>query len=139
NELKSYQEQVEDLIAVAMPEVERLFARFVAHDYIVSLTDGRGVTVLFRSQNPSAVKCADSGLILGAIWSEELQGTNGIGTCIAEAKPVSIVMDNHFDERLVDFSCTVAPIFGGGGKVAAALNVSTGRPSDHSVQSIVSE
>ncbi|MGD9478359.1 sigma-54-dependent Fis family transcriptional regulator [Shinella sp. G-2] len=139
NELKSYQEQVEDLIAVAMPEVERLFTRFVAHDYIVSLTDGRGVTVLFRSQNPSGGKCADSGLILGAIWSEELQGTNGIGTCLAEAKPVSIVMDNHFDERLVDFSCTVAPIFGGGGKVAAALNLSTGRPSDHSVQAIVSE
>jgi transcriptional regulator of acetoin/glycerol metabolism len=138
-ELKSYQERVEDLIAVAMPEVERLFTRFVAHDYIVSLTDGRGVTVLFRSQNPSAGKCADSGLILGAVWSEELQGTNGIGTCLAEAKPVSIVMDNHFDERLVDFSCTVAPIFGGGGKVAAALNVSTARPSDHSVQSIVSE
>lgn len=139
NELKTYQEQIEDLIAAAMPEVDRLFNRFVEHDYIVSMTDGNGVTVLFRSQDPQVGKCTNSGLMLGAIWSEEMQGTNGLGTCIAEAKPISIVMDNHFDERLVDFSCTVAPIFGDGGKVAAALNLSTSRPSDYSVQSIVGE
>ncbi|MCX5493351.1 sigma-54-dependent Fis family transcriptional regulator [Kaistia dalseonensis] len=139
NELNNYRAPIEDLIALAMPEVERLFERFVEHDYIVSMTDENGVTVLFRSQDPFAVKCTTSGLQLGAIWSEELQGTNGIGTCIKEARPISIVMDNHFDPRLIDFSCAVAPIFGGGGKLAAALNVSTSANSDHATQSIVRE
>ncbi|HWK33646.1 MAG TPA: hypothetical protein VNR51_08210, partial [Hyphomicrobium sp.] len=39
NELNNYRAPIEDLIALAMPEVERLFERFVEHDYIVSMTD----------------------------------------------------------------------------------------------------
>ncbi len=139
NELNSFREPIEDLIALAMPEVERLFTRFVEHDYIVSMTDENGVTVLFRSQDPFAGKHSPSGMQLGAIWSEEMQGTNGIGTCIKESKPISIIMDHHFDPRLIDLSCTVAPIFGTAGKLVAALNVSTSRPSDHTTQSIVRE
>jgi len=138
-ELNSYREPIEDLIALAMPEVERLFTRFIGHDYIVSMTDDNGVTVLFRSQSSFAGKFALSGMQLGAVWSEEFQGTNGIGTCIKESRPVSIVMDDHFDPRLVELSCTVAPIFGDAGKLIATLNVSTYQPSDHTTQSIVRE
>lgn len=139
SELRTYREPIEDLIALATPEMDRLFARFSEHDYIVSLTDAAGVTVAFRSAEPSPSNGAPSGVLLGAIWSEETQGTNGIGTCIKEGRPISVVMDNHFGEKLVGLSCTVAPVFGAGGRLAAVLNVTTGRRSDYTTQSIVRE
>jgi transcriptional regulator of acetoin/glycerol metabolism len=138
-ELKKYREPIDDLIALAMPEVDRLFARFAQHDYIVSMTDENGVTVLFRSQKPFVENWGPSGVLLGAVWSEETQGTNGIGTCIKERRPISVVMDNHFGESLIGLSCTVAPIFGSDGRLAAVLNVTTARSSDYNTQSIVRE
>lgn len=138
-ELKKYREPIDDLVSLAASEMDRLFVSLTQHDYIVSLTDAAGVTVLFRSDEPSCRNGGTSGVLLGAIWSEESQGTNGIGTCIAERRPISVVMRDHFGEGLVGLSCTVAPIFAGGGKLAAVLNVTTGRPSDYTTQSIVRE
>jgi sigma-54 dependent transcriptional regulator, acetoin dehydrogenase operon transcriptional activator AcoR len=138
-ELKDYRAPIDDLIALATPEVDRLFERFAQHDYLVSMTDTNGVMVLFRSREPYIGDCARSGVVLGSVWSEESQGTNGIGTCIKERSPISVVMDNHFGESLVGLSCTVAPIFGRAGHLAAVLNVSTARSSDQTTQSIIRE
>src|SRR6185295_15737759 len=49
----------------------------------------------------------------------------------------SIVMGDHFATHNVSLTCTVAPIFGSDGQLAAVLDVSTPRRTDHAVQSIV--
>ncbi len=136
-ELKDVRAPIDDLIALASPEVERLFGRLSDHGYIVSLTDGNGVTVMFRSPMPLVSRCTQSGVLLGAVWSEQSQGTNGIGTCIRERKPISVVMEDHFGSKLVGLSCTVAPIFGAGGSLVATINVTTPNLSEHATQALV--
>jgi transcriptional regulator of acetoin/glycerol metabolism len=47
----------------------------------------------------------------GSSGSEELVGTNGIGTIVEDRKPHMVVGAEHFAEVLVTFTCVGAPIF----------------------------
>ena len=70
-----------------------------------------------------------SGIWLGGTWSEEVEGTNEIGMCIAEVRPVTVHRDQHFRLRHTNLSCSAAPIFDGGGKLLAVLDVSSNDPT----------
>lgn len=49
--------------------------------------------------------------VSGSSGSEELVGTNGIGTIVEDRKPHIVVGAEHFAEVLVTFTCVGAPIF----------------------------
>jgi AraC-like DNA-binding protein len=58
------------------------------------------------------------------VWSEAIEGTNGIGTCIAEERSVTVHGNQHFRSRHTDLSCFAAPVFGVDGSLMAVLDVS---------------
>src|ERR1700745_518334 len=74
------------------------------------------------------------GVWMGGVWSEDIEGTNGIGTCISEQRPVTVHQTQHFRARHISLSCSGAPIFGEDGELAAVLDVSSIDPnlSEHS-------
>src|SRR5262245_13687336 len=80
-ELKQVLAQSDELIEIASFEIDRLFANIGPSDYVVMLTDMRGVTIDFRCPSPMRSNARKAGLYMGAIWSESEQGTNGVGTC----------------------------------------------------------
>jgi transcriptional regulator of acetoin/glycerol metabolism len=137
SELRNVRTPIEDLIGIATPEVDRLFSRLAQHNYVVTLTDSNGVVVMFRCLEPMASDCTAAGVLLGAKWSEDTQGTNGIGTCIRESRSLSVVMSDHFSEKNIGLACTVAPIFGREGRIAAVLNVTTTNGSSHTTESLI--
>ena len=67
------------------------------------------------------------GLWTATVWSEECEGTNGIGTCLAEQRALTVHRDQHFYARNTLLSCTSAPIYDHEGRLAAALDVSSCR------------
>ena len=138
-ELKDFRAPVDDLIGLARDEIDRMFERIGPDDYVVLLTDAKGVTVDYRCASALQGEARRNGLYEGAIWAEAEQGTNGVGACLHEALPLSIVMDEHFSVRNTALTCTAAPIFGPGGRVLGALDVSTARPSSRGAQSIMRE
>jgi transcriptional regulator of acetoin/glycerol metabolism len=138
-ELKDFRAPLDDLIGLARDEIDRLFARIGPQDYVVLLSDGQGVTVDYRCASALIGEARRNGLYEGAIWAEAEQGANGVGTCLHEARPLSIVMDEHFSVRNTALTCTVAPIFGPGGSVLGVLDVSTARPTSPDAQAIVRE
>ena len=136
-ELKDFRGPIDDLVTLARPELDRLFGRLCDHDYVLLFTDTHGVAVDFRCEAGLLDEARRTGLYLGSMWAENSQGTNGVGTCLHEGNPLSIVMGDHFATHNVSLTCTVAPIFGSDGRLAAVLDVSTPRRTDHAVQSIV--
>jgi transcriptional regulator of acetoin/glycerol metabolism len=136
-ELKEFRGPIDDLVTLARPELDRLFGRLCDHDYVLLFTDTHGVAVDFRCDASLLDEARRTGLYLGSMWAENSQGTNGVGTCLHEGNPLSIVMGDHFATHNVSLTCTVAPIFGSDGRLAAVLDVSTPRRTDHAVQSIV--
>ena len=59
----------------------------------------------------------------GMITTEQLRGTNGIGTCVAERRPIEIIGAEHYLTVGHRWSCSAAPIFDSV-QLIAVLNVS---------------
>ena len=92
--------------------------------YVVLFCDSSGVAVDHRGENTRACAFEYWGTWLGGVWSEEVEGTNGIGTCIVEEQPVTVHRSQHFRSRHMNLSCSGAPVFGVDGRLTAVLDVS---------------
>ena len=126
-EVVAAQERLGQLLKVAQSTLDRLFLAVGGVGCSVLLADGGGLVVDRRGAVADDVKFEASGLWTGAVWSEKCEGTNGIGTCIVEKRPVIIDRDQHFFTRNSSLFCTTAPIFDEHGELAAALDVSSCR------------
>src|SRR5580692_3984635 len=124
NELKVFREPLENILIQAQEEIDRLYAVVRKHSYVVLLCDREGVAIHHRGDEAHAGEFKHWGIWVGGVWSEETEGTNGIGTCIAEQRPVLVHGDQHFRTRHTWLSCAGAPVFGPHGQLVAVLDVS---------------
>ncbi|WP_339346339.1 GAF domain-containing protein [uncultured Sphingomonas sp.] len=118
------------MLAVAAPVLDEMFRAVGRTGCAVILSDRRGVILERRAGAGDADAFSAAGLVEGALWGEQDQGTNGIGTCLFEGKPVVIHRDQHFASRNVNISCMDAPVHDPHGRLAAAIDVSSCR-DDH--------
>ena len=126
-ELAAAQERLGRLLRVAQSTLDRLFLAVGEVGCSVLLADGGGLVVDRRGAVADDATFDDWGLWTGAVWSENCEGTNGIGTCIFEKRRVTIDRDQHFFTRNSRLFCTTAPIFDEHGELAGALDVSSCR------------
>lgn len=117
----------EKFMTVASPRLDTLFSLVGQSGCAVLLTDDDGVVLDQRISESDAAVFESWGLCVGADWSEKREGTNGIGTCLAEQRKVIIHRDEHFYARNTAMSCIDAPIYGAEGQIVAALDVSSAR------------
>lgn len=116
-----------DFLELAMPQLDQLFRMVGNTGCCVLLTDADGVVLDQRCSDSDRAVFQSWGLWQGAVWSEQAEGTNGIGTCLAEKRQVIIHRDEHFHSRNTGMSCMDAPIYDAHGEVMAALDVSSCR------------
>lgn len=128
SELRLSREPLGEVIPLAQEEMDRLYGIVGAEDFVVLLCDGGGIAVNHRGNDSKAQDFRYWGIWLGGVWSEQSEGTNGIGTCITEGRPANVRRDQHFRTRNTNLSCAGVPIFGPLGKLAAVLDTSTMNP-----------
>jgi transcriptional regulator of acetoin/glycerol metabolism len=126
-EFRAVRQQSERLIAEATEELDRLFSTVGKAGCCVLLTDRDGVALDRRGASTDDKDFHRLGLWPGSVWTEASVGTNGIGTAIADERPVAIFRDQHFLSANIRLSCTTAPIRDHRGQIAAALDISTCR------------
>jgi transcriptional regulator of acetoin/glycerol metabolism/AraC-like DNA-binding protein len=124
DELKQLREPLDRLIFSAQEEIDRLYKVVREAGYTLLFCDTAGIAVEHRGDETDANRFKYWGTWLGGVWSEAIEGTNGIGTCIAEERPITVHRNQHFRSRHVDLSCSAAPIFDVDGSLLAVLDVS---------------
>jgi transcriptional regulator of acetoin/glycerol metabolism len=124
-EFRRARQELEPLIQVAQPSLDRLHHSIGGAGCCVLLADRNGVPVERRGAPGDDATFFDWGLWPGAIWSEDSEGTNGIGTCLIEQRALTIHRDQHFYARNALLSCTTAPLYDHEGRLVAALDVSS--------------
>src|SRR5579863_3770857 len=124
SELKDFREPLENLLAQAQEEIDRLYAVVRRHGWVVLLCNREGVAIHHRGDEANAGGFRHWGIWVGGVWSENAEGTNGIGTCIAEGRPVQVHGEQHFRSRHTQLSCAAAPVFDPHGELVAVLDVS---------------
>ncbi len=113
------------LIACARHEMTILYQQLGDIESAVVLTDTDGVIVHMVSSPKFSADAGPLGLRLGGIWSEEMAGTNGMGTCLAAASPVWVHREDHFFHELAQLTCSAVPVYDPSGEITAVLDVSS--------------
>jgi len=127
-ELRDSREPLRNLILHAQEELDRLYAIVGPQQYVVLLCDRDGIVIHHRGDESLADAFKYWGIWLGGVWSEQVEGTNGIGTCITDQRPAIVHRGQHFRTRHSNLSCAGAPIFDPLGRLAAVLDTSSMNP-----------
>ena len=112
-----------DLIAIARPCLDQLFALLANTDCAVLLADRAGLLIEIRTTRAMDAWGRSPKDWLGTCYLEEKLGTNGIGTCLAEERGVIIRGPEHFLARYTNRVNISSPLFGPEGELIGCLNV----------------
>src|SRR6185312_461672 len=122
--LADRREQYHDLVRIASNEIDRLYDQIAGSGYALLLTDASGI-ILYEKVDPTLRDLfRGAGLVPGADWSEKSRGTNGMGTCLAERKPVTVHRNDHFYTHHIGLTCFGVPIRGPEDDLIAVLDAS---------------
>jgi len=81
-----------------------------ASQFLMVVCDADGI-VLWREGSARVRMVADQlGFVEGARWTEQVVGTNAIGTALAEQTPVELFSAEHFEQTQIPWYCTAAPV-----------------------------
>jgi AraC-like DNA-binding protein len=128
-ELKDHRERATGLIFTAREELDQLFRISWPAGYVVLLSNAHGVVIDHRVAEAPSSRFANWGNLIGGVWSEETEGTNGTGTCVIERRPITIHQSQHFRARHIGSSCSAAPIFGVYDELIGVLDISSTDPT----------
>lgn len=126
-ELAVARQRIEPIVRAAQASLDRLHLAVGGVGCCVLLADRDGVPVERRGAIADDDTFREWGLWTGTVWSEQREGTNGIGTCLVEQRALTIHRDQHFFTKNTLLSCTTAPIYDHEGVLTAALDVSSCR------------
>ena len=121
-ELQQTIERGEPLIRAAQSAMDRLYQAVGAVGCCVLLAGRDGVPIDRRGAPADDATVHSWGLWTGSLWSEEHEGTNGIGTCLVEQRGLTIARDDLFFARNTLLSCTAVPIYDHDAMLAGVLN-----------------
>ncbi|EKU30594.1 sigma-54-dependent Fis family transcriptional regulator [Alcaligenes sp. A-TC2] len=124
SQLREHRQQSEALINIARSGLERLYQQVSGLNYVLLLSDNKGVTVDFLGSDGQRDALRQAGLYMGSEWSEERAGTCAVGTCLHTGEALTIHQNDHFDHMHAPLSCTAAPIYHYDGELAAVLDLS---------------
>jgi len=128
SELRISREGASEVISYAQEELDRLYAILRESGYVILLCNSEGIAIHHRGNPSQAEEFKRWGIWLGGVWSEDVEGTNGIGTCITEQRPVVVHRGQHYRTRHTQLSCSGAPIFDAHGKLVSVLDASSFNP-----------
>lgn len=93
-------------------KVFNLLANYLSpYQVLILLVDYNGTILDIRGNEDLQEEFKSIQLQVGGDWREERKGTNAIGTCIVEGKPIQVGGDEHFVHRNRLLSCSAAPIY----------------------------
>ncbi|MBR0741835.1 sigma-54-dependent Fis family transcriptional regulator [Bradyrhizobium liaoningense] len=127
-EIRHVAEPMEETIRLATPELDDLARVLRETGYCVNLADANATMLFSRLPGEADARMfLDWKIYTGSNFAETFEGTNGLGTALAEEKPILVHRDEHFRAQWHMFSCAVAPLFDQAGRLAGAINITSCR------------
>lgn len=123
-EIRAHQQRTEILRRLARPEIEALHSEAQGTDSVVILADASGLILDLVGSLDFADRASQVALRPGVSWSEEVMGTNAIGTAFIERRPIAVHGGEHFFEPHRILSCAAAPILDPRGQLLGVLDLS---------------
>lgn len=111
------------LLENAKPVMENLYEQVKDTSIMVILADKTGAILHSFGGVDFYDRARQIYLLPGGLWSEDVRGTNAIGTALVDQVPVRILGGEHFTTVNKSFSCCSSPIFDPYGNILGVLDV----------------
>src|SRR5215469_10177464 len=125
-ELKDHLAGAEGITFTAREELDQLYRISSPAGYVTLMSNQHGIVIDHRVEAAPSWRFAN---LVGGVWSEEAEGTNGTGTCVVERRPITVHQSQHFRSRHIGSSCSAAPIFGVNDELIGVLDISSTDPT----------
>ena len=130
-ELSLRLEQSRVLCAHATPVMETLHEQIVNTQSMIVLTDAEGLVLHSIGDDDFLRRAEKVALRPGANWAENRQGTNAIGTALAERCPTVVHGEQHYLAANRFLTCSSVPILDPYGDLIGVLDVTGDYRSYH--------
>ena len=124
-DLARRREHADFMRRLARAELETLSQQIAGSNFLLAFADRDGVILDIYCDNRFSMSSSDAAIVAGSRWSEELCGTNGLGTALAVGSPVAVTGLEHYYLQLGDISCTAAPVRDPLGNIVGVLDASS--------------
>lgn len=112
------------LIQIAYPYLQKFYEYLRETGHQITLADLHGCQLKRISGYASPDLLSIQNLFGdGAVFSEDVAGTNGIGTCLVLQKPIVILGAEHFLQIYNNMVCYASPIYDPSGKLLGCINI----------------
>ena len=124
-ELKVLRQKDDLVYRFAKAEMHSLYEQIAGSNFLIAFGNAQGTVLDIISDGEFQTSKAAKSIAPGAIWSEDMRGTNALGTCATDEKSVVVRGEEHFFQDHCDVSCFAAPVFHSDGKLAGVLDASS--------------
>jgi sigma-54 dependent transcriptional regulator, acetoin dehydrogenase operon transcriptional activator AcoR len=124
-------EQNRVLCAHAMPVMETLHEQIINTQSMIVLTNAEGLILHSVGDDDFLQRAEKVALRPGANWSEDRQGTNAIGTALAEGCAIVVHGNQHYLSANQFLTCSSVPIIDPYGDMTGVLDVTGDHRSYH--------
>ncbi|WP_428390681.1 sigma-54-dependent Fis family transcriptional regulator [Lichenicoccus sp.] len=124
-ELAAARQRADLVRRLALAEMRALYSQIAGSNFLIAFADANGV-LLDTIADPSFRAAARTANIQpGTLWTEQICGTNALGTVARSGRPLTVHGGEHFFARHGSLTCTAAPIFGPDGTLNGVLDASS--------------
>jgi len=100
----------DEVFRLATPILGDFARRLGLHDAVLAYLDGDGWILSIDGDRHVVDQVGEIDFRPGALWAEEVAGTNGPGTALVERKPVEVFASEHFVSAWHPWTCAAVPI-----------------------------
>ena len=125
-EVVEHAEPFDSSIETIKNELEFVQSTLRGSNFCASFSNMAGIILRYQgeSENDEDLKHERA----GTVWAEGAVGTNGVGTCIVERRPVMVLGQHHYFRTYASVSCIAAPVMSADAEMIGVLNIATADP-----------
>jgi sigma-54 dependent transcriptional regulator, acetoin dehydrogenase operon transcriptional activator AcoR len=123
--LRQEQQRCSLVRGLALAEMHTLHQQIAGSNFMIAFATAEGLLLDIISDS-SFSDASDAACIrAGAVWTENVCGTNGLGTAAYLKRPIVVHGREHFFARYNNLTCVAAPIFAPDGELTGILDASS--------------
>jgi len=123
-ELEKLLEAKAEMIEIAKPIIDLTSVSIRGTAFILTLADGDGYVLIVAGNDDVMAMARRNNYTVGCLRSEAFAGTNAIGLCLIEERPVQLTGAEHYNLHHHPWTCSSAPIRNSKGGIIGAITLS---------------
>ncbi|NFO11913.1 sigma-54-dependent Fis family transcriptional regulator [Clostridium botulinum] len=121
-----------ELISVARPIMESIYSMVSGSGFALFLSDKDGYLLEIIGDQDIMERVNELNFLKGELWTENIVGTNAIGTALYLNKPVQTIGAEHYGVNQHSWTCSASPIHDEDGNLIGCINMSGNYYNAHS-------